>query len=73
MVQRFSPPPKPAPGAWSLKTSVYCGGLGLCVHYGSGLCVFWGWGHGWACVGKGINDLCVLGERVRELSVFWGN
>lgn len=73
MVRRFSPPPKPAPGAWSLKTGVYCGALGFCVHYGSGLCVFWGWGHGWVCVGKGINDLCVLGERVRELSVFWGN
>lgn len=46
------------------------------MHCGEGqgcVCLRDWWGQGWVCVGKGVNGLCVLGERVTELSVFWGN
>lgn len=57
------PPSRPAPGAWSLRTGTYCGGLGFSVP--------WGEGQGWVCFRGGeVKVGCVLG-RGSMAYVYW--
>lgn len=55
---------KPVLEAWSLRTGIYCGGLGFCVPCGEG--------DGCVCFGREVRVGCVLGVGRSRLGVCWG-